>query len=65
MERGQYGNSGTGRNRPLAGTKQATNEKPRPRGSTDGVLNLEVSRHPEKLGRSRRVLTKVYQGNCG
>jgi hypothetical protein len=34
-------------------------------GSTDGVLNLEVSQHPEKLGRDRRVLTKVYQGNCG
>jgi hypothetical protein len=42
--------------RPPAISNQATNEKPRPQGSTNGALNLEVSQHPEKLGRSRERL---------
>jgi hypothetical protein len=42
--------------RPPAISNQATNEKPRPQGSTDEALNLEVSQHPEKLGRSREHL---------
>jgi hypothetical protein len=45
MERGQYPALGTGRIRPLADSKQATNEKPRPewRSERGGRVGVDAS----------------------
>jgi hypothetical protein len=51
---------------PLATSGATVIEKPRPRGSTDGVLNMEVlSQHPEKLVRSRVVPRKSIATRAG